>query len=280
MTQAPLSGEQYQLIGDALSSIAPRGWDRVELTFVAAGPESQERVRVSLGDGRTVAPTDLVPLELSDLLDELRKNAYRPGVGTWNTATVTLHAAGRIAVDFNFDEAPPADLRPAPNSWVAEVAQYPRAPEHTPAWLAEYGTGSSQWLGARWQLRFRPADEPRTGRVDATTPPHARGWLVSVQAQLADEGVPSQIFEDQGEDLTGAPSTYAGLTIALGEAHMSLSFWVDEVFWTAEAFADQCTGEEFSAAARRVSEVVQRVTGYTLDDGGLGAYERSLLGRG
>lgn len=278
MTQAPLSGEQYQLIGDALSSIAPRGWERVEMTFVAAGPESQERVRVTLSDGRSAGPTDLVPVEVSDLLDELRKAAYRPGVGTWNTATLTLLAAGRIVVDFNFDDAPPADMRPAPNSWVAELTQYPRAPEHTPAWLAEYGSGSSEWLGARWQLRFLPADAAPTSRVDARTPERAREWPVRIQAELADAGLQSQAFEDEGEDLTGAPSTYAGLSIALGEAHMSLSFWVDEVFWSAEAFADQCTREEFTAGARRVLDSVRRTTGYRLDDRTLGAYERSLLG--
>lgn len=186
--------------------------------------------------------------------------------------------AGRIVVDFNFDDAPPADMRPALNSWVAELAQYPRAAEHTPAWLAEYGTGASQWLGARWQLRFRPADAPApSGRVDATTPAHARGWLVSIQAQLADAGLQSQAFEDEGEDLTGAPSTYAGLNITVGQAHMSLSFWADEVFWTAEAFADQCTREEFTTAARRVLNAVRGTTEYSLDDSALGAYERALL---
>lgn len=102
---------------------------------------------------------------------------------------------------------------------------------------------------------------------------------MSIQAQLADRGLTSQTFEDQGEDLSGAPSTYAGLSIALGEARMSLSFWIDEVSWTAEAFPDQCTGEEFATTARQVSDVVGRVTGYTLDDRSLGAYELRLLGR-
>lgn len=242
-----------------------------------AGPESQERVRVTLTEGRTTGPTDLVRLEVSELLSALRKTAYRPGVGTWNTATIALYAAGRIVVDVDFDGAPPADMRPAPNSWVAELKQYPRAPELTPAWLAEFGAGAGQWLGARWQLTFRPGGATASARVDGTTPPHARRWLASTQAELVAAGLDVQAFEDEGEDLTGAPSTYAGLNISVGEAHMSLSFLVDEVFWTAEAFADECTRDEFTTAARRVVTAVQRTTGYVLGDRALCAYERGLL---
>lgn len=73
-----------------------------------------------------------------DILEQHRADAYRPGVGTWFTATVTIHARGSVDADFDYDNEPQWLFdAPPPVAFVKDFGKFPRDEEHTPAWLAE-----------------------------------------------------------------------------------------------------------------------------------------------
>jgi hypothetical protein len=277
MSPAPLTPEQYRTIGQALAQVAPPSWAAMDLTVVCVGPETRSRLAARMPDGRSVKAGGPVPRDVTRLLRDLRREAYRPGLGTWFTAHVVVEAAGRIALDFDYDN-PPA-LEPAPNSWAEELRRYPREPQHVPSWLAQLAPGEREWLGARWQVEMRPPGvaAPPASSIDATTTPEAHVWAATLVERLAASGVGVAMRQDEGEDGRGNPTTYDELAITVGQGYMALAFWRGLIAWTVDVFPDQADRGTFTDVATRVLEAVQEITGYSADLGSLGSYERSLL---
>lgn len=280
MSPAPLTPDQYELIGTALAQVSPPGWTAIELTVVCAGPETRSRLGVRMPDGRVVKAGRPVPREVTRLLRELRQHAYRPEVGTWFTAHVTVEAAGRIGIDFDYDSPPP--LEPAPNSWAAELSRFPRSPEHTPAWLQQYASTSTDWLGARWQIELRPPGAPAkpVAEIDASTTAEAHAWAVAVAERLGTDGIAARLSTDTGEDGRGAATSYDELLVSVGEGHMALAFWRELIAWTVDVLPDQVDRGTFSHIVTRTLAAVREVTGYSPDLAGLGTYELALIDLG
>lgn len=277
MSPGPLTPEQYRTIGQALAQVAPPGWAAMDVTVVCVGPETRSRLAARMPDGRAVKASGPVPRDVTRLLRELRREAYRPGLGTWFTAHVVVEAAGRIALDFDYDNPPP--LQPAPNSWAEELRRYPRESEHVPSWLAQLAAGGQDWLGARWQVEMRPPGVvgPRASPIDATTTPEAHAWAETLVDRLASAGIEASMRQDEGEDGRGNPTTYDELAITIGQGYMALAFWRGLITWSVDVFPDQVDRAAFADVATRVLAAVQEVTGYSADLEALSSYERSLL---
>lgn len=154
---APLTPDQYEVIGRALAQVAPRRWVAVELTVVCVGPETRSTLGVRMPGGRVVKARGSVPRHVTRLLRDLRRDLYRPGVGTWFTARVVVEAAGGVDIDFDYDHRPP--LEPAPSSWVEDLRRFPRDPQHVPSWLRLSADGAAEPLGAT-----RDPDGPQMSR--------------------------------------------------------------------------------------------------------------------
>ncbi len=278
MNPAPLSPEQHRTIGHALSQVAPPSWAAMDLTVVCVGPETRSRLAARMPDGRAVKANGPVPRAVTGLLRELRREAYRPGLGTWFTAHVVVEAAGRIALDFDYDNPPP--LEAAPSSWVEELRRYPREPQHMPAWVAQLVPGGQDWLGARWQVQMRApgVDAPPASWIDATTTPEAHVWAATLVDRLASAGIEATLGEDEGEDGRGNPTTYDEVVVTVGEGYMALAFWRGLIAWTVDVFPDQADRATFSHVATRVLRAVQEVTGYSADVARWASYECALLG--
>lgn len=275
-----MTPDHYQLIGTALSQVSPPGWTAIELTVVCVGPETRSRLGVRMPDGRVVKAGRPVPRDVTRLLRELREQAYRPEVGTWFTAHVTVEAAGRIGIDFDYDNPPP--LEPAPNSWVAELSRFPRSPEHTPAWLQQLASTSTDWLGARWQIELRPPGAPArpVTEIDATTTAEGHEWAVAIVERLRADGITARLSQDTGEDGHGAATTYDELLVPVGEGHMAVAFWRELIAWTVDVFPDQIDRRTFSHIVTHTLAAVREVTGYSPDLAGLGTYELGLIEAG
>lgn len=278
MSPVPLTPEQYRTIGQALSQVAPPSWAAMDLTVVCVGPETRSRLAARMPDGRAVKASGPVPRAVTGLLRELRREAYRPGLGTWFTAHVVVEAAGRIALDFDYDDPPP--LEAAPNSWVEELRRYPREPLHVPSWLAQLAPGGQDWLGARWQVQMRPpgVDAVPASSIDATTTPEAHVSAATLVHRLASAGIDATLRRDEGEDGRGNPTTYDEVVVTVGDGYMALAFWRGLIAWTVDVFPDQADRATFSRVATRVLEAVKEVTGYSADPASLGTYECALLG--
>lgn len=278
MTPAPLTPDQYQTIGTALAQVSSPGWSAIELTVVCAGPETRSRLGVRMPDGRVVKAARPVPREVTRLLRELREQAYRPGIGTWFTAHVTVESAGRIGIDFDYDNPPPLD--PAPNSWADELERFPRLPEYLPAWLRTYASTVTEWLGARWQVELRPPGAPKQSAtsIDATTTAEAHEWAITIGDRMRAGGIDARLAQDSGEDGRGGATTYDELRITVGEGYMTLSFWRDLLAWTVDVLPAHVDRDTFRQVASSTLDAARDVTGYVPDLAGLGPYEAALMG--
>ena len=277
MTSFPVAPEHYQLLGQSLSAIAPPGWVDVNLTLSIVGPALRSTVTAHLEDGRVVPTLDDLPIELEKTFYDIHKQAYVPGAGSWFTARVVVFAAGRITLDFDYDNAPPFEFGPA--SWEAELQRRPRTAEATPAWLAVKAAPTEEWLGLRWQLSFTADGGPAPRPLDATTTPQGHVWLGEIAQRLTAAGVQVRLGADEGEDAEGRPSVYEELYITIGEGYMCLAAFAQEVSWIADVFPDQCDQQTAIRIVRAVIKVVSEVTDYELFAPEMPSYERRLLGQ-
>ncbi|MEQ0560357.1 ferredoxin [Amycolatopsis sp. NEAU-NG30] len=135
----PLGPDQQQIvtrIGQGLAAMAPPGtWRQVRAEYRAAGRHIEADVVVTGQDGvaRPLPP----PPELLQLLGTLRAGMYRPGVGTWLSAALTVDAVHGVTADFVADREPQWRRTPPPLGFQDELRAFPRAEQHVPPWLRE-----------------------------------------------------------------------------------------------------------------------------------------------
>ena len=274
MTLRPTPAE-LQVLGSALAAVAPTGWSQITHVARTVGPTtySTTTARTSHGDHEI---QQRISMDARRLLTRMRQEMYRPGSGTWFTATVTVCADGSITTDFDYDNEPAADFAPA--SWLDDAARFPRTPESTPPWLAAK-TEQPEWVGTRWQLEFTAdgAVLDNSTPLDATTTEQGHAWCSQIAQQLRERGHELTQGVDDGEDGRGNPVQYDELTLTLGSGYMALAFFRDEVFWTTEVWPHEVDQTSFTTLARDVLAVVREVTGYDIGRQPA-AYERKLLG--
>jgi hypothetical protein len=272
VTQPPTADESDE-IGRALARIAPPGWESVKLVYEEVGDESTHGVTATTASGPARA-TGRFDRDARRLLAELRVRMYRPGAGTWYTATVVAHATGETTVDFDGHEP---QSRFAPVSWLVDADRFPRTPEATPAWLTEK-TVRPGWGGARWQVDLTAGGIPLddSAATDATTTPEARARLVRVAARLGELGIGVRERQDEGEDDEGNAVLYDQLVVDVGEGYMVVCFWRSAIFWSVDVRPEHVDGDRFRQVARAVLAAVE-ATGFRpstpFDDG-----EATLLG--
>ncbi len=76
------------------------------------------------------------PREFYLAMAQLPAAMARPGRGTWFSADIRVSADGEVTTAFDYDTEP-AWRSVAPASLAAELEEFPRDPEHRPAWLVD-----------------------------------------------------------------------------------------------------------------------------------------------
>lgn len=126
--------EQYQVIARAIAQSAPTGWVRAHLTYRSVSTVGEPQTRFELPDGSSKVVV-VKGFDLRRAFAALRRLMYRPGTGTWFTAEFSLTREGRFSVDFDFDSEPQWGTPIGAAAYARDLADFPRAPEHTPDWL-------------------------------------------------------------------------------------------------------------------------------------------------
>ncbi|MFC5997809.1 hypothetical protein ACFP6A_03595 [Quadrisphaera sp. GCM10027208] len=126
----------YQQIFNAFRAAAPEGWTVGHITYLCAGKTAEYQALATMPDGRKVG-FGRIPRTLSKAFRALRDSMYRPGRGTWYTATATLYPDGRFSLDVDYDHEPQWDSPTSPGHYVEDAEQYPRDEKHTPDWLRQ-----------------------------------------------------------------------------------------------------------------------------------------------
>jgi hypothetical protein len=120
-------------IARALVADLPAGWREVSAVYRATTSYAELDADVVLPSGETQVET--LPEGLEDQFEELRREMYQPGKGTWLTAKVTVTSTGHFATDFDYDHEPAWSIPVDEGIYAADLSAFPRDPEHTPDWM-------------------------------------------------------------------------------------------------------------------------------------------------
>lgn len=120
-------------IARALVADLPAGWREVSAVYRATTSYAELDADVVLPSGKTQVET--LPEGLEDHFEELRREMYQPGKGTWLTAKVTVTSTGHFATDFDYDHEPAWSIPVDATIYPADLAAFPRDAENTPDWL-------------------------------------------------------------------------------------------------------------------------------------------------
>lgn len=115
-------------------------WSEVAIEIAFADGFSQLRTWYrTRGDDewRPTARYASLSEELTSRFAELRPIMYRPDVGTWFSAQLTVTDSGEYRSDFDLNGEPHFDPPVARDLFVEDLRTFPRDPSRVPAWATE-----------------------------------------------------------------------------------------------------------------------------------------------
>lgn len=120
-------------IGRALLGAAPPKWKQIRAEYRSAGRHIEADVVVTTDDDQQqpIRP----PLDVVELLGELRALMYRPGRGTWLSGVYVLDHPSKYSAEFEPDTEPRWRRMPPPIGFQDELRRFPREDAHIPEWL-------------------------------------------------------------------------------------------------------------------------------------------------
>lgn len=116
-------------IARALVAELPAGWRAVSAVYRATSSYAELDADV---DGSQV---EVLPEGLEDHFEELRREMYRPGKGTWLTAQLTITSDGHFSTDFDYDNKPDWSIEVDERIYQDDLSVFPRDAENTPSWM-------------------------------------------------------------------------------------------------------------------------------------------------
>ncbi|MBP2330882.1 hypothetical protein JOF56_011267 [Kibdelosporangium banguiense] len=120
-------------IGRALLGAAPPNWKQIRVEYRSAGRHIEADVVVTADDEQhyPIRP----PMDVVELLGELRALMYRPGRGTWMSGRYVLDHPSKYNAEFEPDIEPRWRRVPPPIGFQDELRRFPREDAHIPEWL-------------------------------------------------------------------------------------------------------------------------------------------------
>lgn len=103
------------------------------MRYSAVAGIATTRTRITDGDGDTRKGD--IPLEASDLFNDLRKGMHTDDKGTWYTAHYTITRPGRFSSDFDYDSEPQFAFEVDPRTYYEDLERFPCPFESLPEWL-------------------------------------------------------------------------------------------------------------------------------------------------
>ncbi|TDV54204.1 ferredoxin [Actinophytocola oryzae] len=139
-------------LGQVLTAPAPPDWREVRVRYQAAGRHVEVDVLVTGADG--VARPERPGQELVRLLGELRAGMYQQGRGTWLVGEFLMRPGSDVPeASFGMDQEPRWRRVPPAVGFRDELATFPRAEEHVPAWLRQRLDGGQVRQARRPSMR-------------------------------------------------------------------------------------------------------------------------------
>ncbi|MEU7530275.1 hypothetical protein AB0A74_31425 [Saccharothrix sp. NPDC042600] len=135
-------GEVLAGITERLVFDLPAGWSHLQLVYAAVGEYVAFSGLLRMENGGLygwVPPDD----DVKERFAALRAGMARPDRGTWFQATLRLDYPDQYSVDYNRTDLPDFGTPPPAEAYARELELFPRAEEHTPAWLRDGASSGS-----------------------------------------------------------------------------------------------------------------------------------------
>ncbi|ATE54420.1 MULTISPECIES: hypothetical protein [Actinosynnema] len=127
--------ELLAVIAVTLLESAPSDWQRIVLEHRQLGGHIEISVGLISEDGALRAWTP--PQRVWHRFQDLRAGAREPDRGTWFTARYTLERPDRFDVHYEWTAEPEFREPPTARDYREDREEFPRGPEHTPAWFRD-----------------------------------------------------------------------------------------------------------------------------------------------
>ena len=108
-------------------------WEEIHLSYSAVGDAATMSCTVVRVDGST--STINPPYRATRLLPDLRAGMFEPGKGTWFSMRCVVERSGQHHASFDYIGEPEFDFTLVDSSYAIDLASFPRAEAHIPAWL-------------------------------------------------------------------------------------------------------------------------------------------------
>lgn len=137
---------QERIIAEAVWAVRPKDatWDQIVFRFMKLGRRGSKIAFIHSGSDEERA---FVSNEAMWAAEELRKLAYKPGVGTWVEMTLTIAPDGNgWETSYNFDQEPLWESgAPGDDEYAVEQYIFPRDASHIPDWFAKE-LATAEWV--------------------------------------------------------------------------------------------------------------------------------------
>src|SRR5688572_30455630 len=120
-------------IGIELLGAVPSDW--TEIRFVEAALVDIQSPSLDVVRAEGMLDWAQPPAQASRLLGDLRRGMYKPGLGTWYTARITITPPGESHVEFDYDNEPRFPFEITPTSYALDLEYFSRYDDATPDWL-------------------------------------------------------------------------------------------------------------------------------------------------
>ncbi|MBB4933280.1 hypothetical protein F4561_004100 [Lipingzhangella halophila] len=130
-----------------LSHSLPEGWQEVAVSYRALGSHSEMLGQIQRMGQRPSSHEP--PPDLAKRFQRLRAGMYRPGVGTWFTATYRLTSSSGYSVAYDQDNEPAWVSAPPESARDEELRMFPRDAQHIPEWWGRPPGGGAPDEAAR-----------------------------------------------------------------------------------------------------------------------------------
>ncbi|RZU64136.1 hypothetical protein EV379_0430 [Microterricola gilva] len=146
--------EAFNALGVLLYRLLSEGDERIELSVSATVATSSPDLLAFNPAGRYPTPSGRAnsvrgSVELWQAIDTLRAAHYKPQLGTWFSAHITVGADGSATAECNYDAEPEWEVPIDPIAYVTDLEAFPRDEAHQPEWLKQKLVEGRARLAAR-----------------------------------------------------------------------------------------------------------------------------------
>lgn len=129
---AQLGDAQTAVVRALFNALPSGGWASCRVEYRKAGRVAESQVWLTGAEG--AAEIVESPFPMISALKRLREVMADQHRGAWLSVTLTVKPDGKCVFDYNYDVRPAWTVQPTDETYIEDLAQYPRPVNQVPSW--------------------------------------------------------------------------------------------------------------------------------------------------